>query len=186
MKNLDIYLTRFKSKVKDEYINNTPNGIIDLLISPQFVGEYCPTYSIEELLDRIIDPNNNKIAYSVFEKHFLKSSLRFKVEYKGKDITTQKMVNQSITVLNAISPSVYSKVDLIKKHLYPSQTLIKNSSKLIQLNNGEWFDSSFNGTNPTTNIRPFLQSISEVDKDLQYYYIVLRGYNNELKNAFLK
>lgn len=186
MKDLHFYLKRFKSIVTKEYMHGISGGIIDNLLKPQFEGEFCPPYSLENLLDRIVNPNDDTIAFSIFEKHFIKDNLRFKVEYQGKDITTPKLKDQSVKILNLINPSIYDKVDVIKNHLYSTPEGVKYPDRLVKLDNGKLFDVSFKGTNPTTNIKPLLKSVAELDAGLKFSYIVVKSYNNELKNAFLK
>ena len=194
MKDLDKYLEKFQNKVKREYMYKIEGGIIDSLLRRNFKGKYAPSCSFQELLDQIIC--NEQIAYSVFEKHFLKTNLRFNVFYNGKNITTKKMKEQIPTLLNILPQNIYTSVKKLNKHLFDSVEDAQNSYKqynktlniknITQLNSGKFFDSSFNGTNPTTNVRPILDELIKLDPKLKYTNIPEKGFNQELINCYLK
>lgn len=194
MKDLKKKLDLFVFKVNDEYYKNMPEGgIIDTLIKPIFEGEYRPNYELKTLVSSII--KDKSIAYSIFEKHFMKTNLRFKVLYNKKDVTTNKMKEQIPFLLNIIDESIYTSIEKINKHLfnsikdarnvYKQNNKILNPKVLTQLNSGKYFDSSFNGTNPTTNVRPILSELINLDSKLEYIKVPGKGFNNEMINAYL-
>jgi len=196
MKDLEKKLDLFISKVNDEYHKNIPaGGIINTLIKPIFEGEYKPNYELIDLVSYIINDPNKSTAYSIFEKHFMKTNLRFKVLYNKKDVTTNKMKEQIPSLLNVIDESIYTSIEKINKHLfnsiedaknvYKQNNKILNPKDLIQLNSGKYFDSSFNGTNPTTNVRPILSELINLDPKLEYIKVPEKGFNNEMINAYL-
>jgi predicted house-cleaning noncanonical NTP pyrophosphatase (MazG superfamily) len=196
MKDLKKKIDLFVSKVNDEYHKNIPiGGIIDTLIRPIFEGEYKPNYELKHLVSSIINDPNKSTAYSIFEKHFMKTNLRFKVLYNKKDVTTNKMKEQIPSLLNIIDESTYTSMEKINKHLfnsiedaknvYKQNNKILNPKVLTQLNSGKYFDSSFNGTNPTTNVRPILSELINLDSKLEYIKVPEKGFNNEMINAYL-
>ena len=196
MKDLEKKLDLFVSKVQDEYNNKIPEGgIINTLIAPKFEDEYKPDYDLKTLISAIV--NNKSVAKSEFEKYFLKTNLRFKVLYDNIDVTTSKMKDQIPSLLNIIDENVYISIERIKKNIFKSieeaeitkKTKANNKhiqqNTLIKLNSGKYFDSSFNGTNPTTNVRPILDELVKLDPKPQYKKIPTKGFNNEMINAYL-
>ena len=193
MKDLKKKLDLFVSKVHDEHNNSIKGGIIDTLIKPICEGEFGLNVTPEELIGSILF--NKSIAYGIFERHFIKSNLRFKIFYKGKEIISKSMKEQIPDVLNLLGEETYIFVEKINKHLFNSMDEVKKSYKtnnkvfepknITFLNSKKCFDHSFNGTNPTINIKPCLDDLIKLDTQLTYESYIKKGYNNELLKAYL-
>jgi|TARA_R110000803_G_C11789415_1_gene297821 hypothetical protein len=193
MKDLEKEIDLFISKVKNEHITSVKGGIIDTLIKPLCEGEFALEVSSEKLIAAIC--MDKSIAHGIFERHFMKTNLRFKVLYNGDDVTTYKMKEQIPSLLNILHENVYTSIEKINKHLFDSIEHVKNTYKhnnktlnpkiITQLNSGKYFDISFNGTNATTNVRPILDELVKLDPKLTYIKVPKKGFNNEMINAYL-
>jgi hypothetical protein len=193
MQDLNKNIKIFQNKVLDEVTLKTKGGIIDLLLKDIFKGDYPPPYTLEQLTDQII--TNKASAYSVFEKYFITTKVRYKVFYNGEDITENKLKYQLPAIMDIIGKEEYSKFKKITNHTYPSlleaETKYSDTSKVFdekdfkKLKSGDYLDTSFGKTNVTVNLRPIMEELVTSNSKLNFTPNPTKAYNKQLIIALL-